>query len=109
MVSLVLFANPGKLIQKSPGSCQARSISGKLTHIIWAIFVTGHAPIIPFTLHNVRFRFASCAQGMISGVPLIRLVREMCQRVRTWSVLSGIFRKKLYLIHNPLYFRLYRQ
>jgi len=32
--------------------------------------------------------FASCAQGMISGVPLIRLVREMCQRVRTWSVLS---------------------
>ena len=70
MVSLVLFANPGKPIQNA------------------------------HTQHNVRFRFASCAQGMISGVPLIRLVREMCQRVRTWSVLSGIFRKKLYLIHE---------
>ena len=49
--------------------------------------------------------FAEVGQQIVSGkinlyskikitfqvVPLIRILREMCQRIRTWSVLSGNF------------------
>ena len=72
--------------------------------IVTQNLVTCYVQIIPnntLPVRNVRFRFASCAQGMISGVPLIRLVREMCQRVRTWSVLSGKFRNKAYKNTHP--------
>lgn len=32
--------------------------------------------------------FAEVGQQIVSVVPLIRILREMCQRIRTWSVLS---------------------
>ena len=35
--------------------------------------------------------FAEVGQQVVSIVPLIRIMREMCQRVRTWSILSGRF------------------
>merc|ERR1712080_210419 len=32
--------------------------------------------------------FQSCAASMPNGIPIIRLFRDLCQRVRTWSILS---------------------